>query len=153
MRYLIVKPNISEKEILARMEYIYDVFNLYTLKDSLNSAEEIVVLQSIPKTTIDLFMIVGHDRKTDDYMKTHYKEIQENNIVIIACNTSKFKCLDLFKNKNVYIPKNKNIISSYSGQRYGFDFEITDEEIMLYRNRSKDIEKMLKNTLERIDNR
>lgn len=149
MKYLIVKNNLTNEEIIGRKDYIYNLFQIYTFKDNINSTLDTTLLKSVPENAINLFMIVGHDRSTDEYIKNHYKEIVEDNIVIISCNTSKFKNLNLLKNKNVYLPKNGKIIDFYDGKNYGFDFYITDDEIMLYRNKNKNLEKMLNDTFER----
>lgn len=149
MKYLITKSNVSNAEIEARMKYIYDLFHIYTLVDTVNSNKDITILITIPENAVDLFMIVGHDRRTDEYLRANYKSIKEKNIVIIACNTSFFSSLKLLKNKNVFTPKNGGIIDSYDGMNYGFNFNITDEEVILYRNRNEHIEIMLRNTFQR----
>ena len=149
MKYLITKSNVSNAEIEARMKYIYDLFHIYTLVDTVNSNKDITILITIPENAVDLFMIVGHDRRTDEYLRANYKSIKEKNIVIIACNTSSFSSLKLLKNKNVFIPKNGGIIDFYDGKNYGFNFNITDEEVILYRNRNEHIEIMLSNTFQR----
>lgn len=149
MKYLITKSNVSNAEIEARMKYIYDLFHIYTLVDTVNSNKDITILITIPENAVDLFMIVGHDRRTDEYLRANYKSIKEKNIVIIACNTSSFSSLKLLKNKNVFTPKNGRIIDFYDGMNYGFNFNITDEEVILYRNRNEHIEIMLSNTFQR----
>ena len=149
MKYIVTKRDVSNAEIEARMKYIYDLFHIYTLVDTVNSDKDITILTTIPENAVDLFMIVGHDRRTDDYLRANYKNIKEKNIVIIACNTSRFSSLKLLKNKNVFIPKNGGIIDFYDGINYGFNFNITDEEIILYRNKNQDIEIMLGNTFQR----
>lgn len=149
MKYLITKSNVSNAEIEARMKYIYDLFHIYTLVDTVNSNKDITILITIPENAVDLFMIVGHDRRTDEYLRANYKSIKEKNIVIIACNTSSFSSLKLLKNKNVFTPKKGGIIDFYDGMNYGFNFNITDEEVILYRNRNEHIEIMLSNTFQR----
>lgn len=149
MKYIIAKSNVNNKEIKARMEYIYDIFHIYTLKDNINSTKDITILKSIPESAVDLFMILGHDRQTDEFIRANYNKIKENNVVIIACNTSKLSSLRLLKNKKIFLPKNGAIISFYDGKNYGFDFNITEEEIIFYRNRYKQLENMLNNTFER----
>lgn len=149
MKYIVTKRYVSNAEIEARMKYIYDLFHIYTLVDTVNSDKDITILTTIPENAVDLFMIVGHDRRTDEYLRANYKNIKEKNIVIIACNTSRFSSLKLLKNKNVFIPKNGGIIDFYDGINYGFNFNITDEEIILYRNKNQDIEIMLGNTFQR----
>ena len=143
MTYLICKNNIQAQEIEERRKYIYDVFHIYTLIDTKNSNKNLVVLKSMPYTAIDLFFIIGHNNSTDNYLKQHYKEIEEKNILIIACYTKKFLSIKLLKNKNVYTPIKEEIVEIYSGEDYGFKFDITDEEILLYRNRRKDLEEIL----------
>lgn len=149
MKYIITKSNVSNAEVKARMEYIYDLFHIYTLVDTVNSNKDITILKTIPENAIDLFMIIGHDSKTDEYIRVNYKKIKENNIVIIACNTARFSSLKLLKDKNIFIPKNDGIIDFYSGANYGFDFNITDEEVILYRNKNEKMEIMLNNTFKR----
>lgn len=67
MRYLICKSNVSDKEIIARIEYIYELFHIYTLKDNKNSSKNITVLNSIPDHQPNILMIVGHDPITISY--------------------------------------------------------------------------------------
>jgi hypothetical protein len=143
VKYLISKSNITNAELSARIEYIYEVFNIYTLKDNSNSNSNITTLNSIPTNCIDLMVIIGHDITTDNYIKDNYKKITENNIVIIACNTGCFSNLSLLSEKNVYLPKNKKIINCYTGEKFGFKFNITDEEILLYRNKNKKLNEVL----------
>ena len=87
MKYIVTKRDVSNAEIEARMKYIYDLFHIYTLVDTVNSDKDITILTTIPENAVDLFMIVGHDRRTDDYLRANYKNIKEKNIVIIASNT------------------------------------------------------------------
>ena len=47
------------------------------------------------------------------------------------------------------VVKNGGIIDFYDGMNYGFNFNITDEEVILYRNRNEHIEIMLRNTFQR----
>lgn len=150
MKYVVLKRNVESTEITERMKYIYDTFRIYTIIDNVNSSKDITVLKSIPDFSIDLLMIIGHDRSTNEYLKTHYKNIKEKNVVIIACNTLSFSSLKLFKDKNIYVPHNRGIINFYDGENYGFNFNITDEEIMLYRNREEKLENVLNKTFEKI---
>ena len=144
MKYILAKSNVSQEEIKERMEYIYDIFHIYTLKDNTFSNENITVLKSIPENCIDLLMIIGHDRSTDKFLIDNYRKIKESNIAIIACNTCKFLSLQYLKGKQVYLPQKGGIISCYDGRYYGFPFDVTDEEILLYRNRNENLDEMLK---------
>lgn len=148
MRYVIAKNNVSNSEIKARMEYIYDVFHIYTRID-ISSSKDVVTLVSIPENAIDLLMIIGHDRTADYYIITNFHKVKENNIVVIACNTLYFLGIKLLKEKNIFLPYNGRLVNFFNGENYGFGFSITDEEIILYRNRKENLEEMLKNTFER----
>lgn len=143
MTYLICKNNISLKEIEERQKYIYDVFHIYTFIDTKSSNKNLVILKSMPDNIIDLFFIIGHTNLTNDYLKENYKNIKERNILIISCFTKYFSSIKFLKSKNVFIPTNGNIVKTYDGGNYGFDFEITDEEIQMYRKRKKNLREIL----------
>ena len=100
MRYLICKKDVSNQEINARMKYIYDLFHIYTFKDSKNSDENITVLVSIPTNELDVLMLVGHDPITNNYIINNIDYIPENNIIVISCNTGKIRNLKDIRNKN-----------------------------------------------------
>lgn len=149
MKYVITKSNVSNKEVSARMEYIYNLFQIYTFVDKKKTNENITILKSIPEDAIDLCIIVGHDKRTDEYLKENQKKIKEKNIIIIACNTSAFSSLSSFKNKNIFTPQNGDMVNLYDGKNYGFNFDITDEEISLYRNKNESLDVMLMKTFKR----
>lgn len=143
MTYLICKNNVTEQEIDSRRKYIYDVFHIYTFVDTKNSDENVIVLKSMPYTDIDLFLIIGHNNTTNKFLEMHYKEIKEKNVLIISCYTKHFSSIKLLKDKRVYTPIDGEETKTYYGEEYGFDFEITFEEIRLYRNRKLDLEELL----------
>ena len=143
MTYIVCKENVTRREINERIKYIYDVFHIYILVDTKNSNENVVFLKSVPCTGLDLFFIVGHTGATNRYLKEHYKKIRERNILIISCYIKFFLSANFLKNKKVYVPINDGKIKTYSGECYGFDFEITFEELRLYRNRKLGLEKLL----------
>lgn len=143
MTYLICQKNITEQEINNRRKYIYEIFQIYTFLDTKNSNENAIVLKSMPYTEIDLFLIIGHNSTTNKYIEQHYKEITEKNVIIISCYTKYFSSIKLLKDKNIYIPIGGEVTITYYGECYGFDFEITSEEICLYRNRELNLEELL----------
>jgi len=149
VKFLIAESNISKEELSERIKYIYDVFHIYTFVDSASSTKDIVILKSMPINKIDLLIIVGHDCSTDEYLIKNYNKLSEKNIVIIACNTKKFKSFKFLTDYNVFVPKNGEILEKHNGELYGFKFNITDEEIMLYRKRNLNLEDMLNSVFER----
>ena len=150
MRYLICKNNVSNQEIIARMKYIYDLFHIYTFKNSKNSNKNIIELVSIPTNQLDIIMLVGHDPITNNYIINNIDNIPENNIIVISCNTRKIKNLKDTRNKKIFLPKKSGKINYYDGAEIGFDFDITDEENILYRNRKKEFYAMITTALERM---
>mgnify|MGYP000808100402 CR=1 FL=1 len=68
MKFLIAESSISKEELSERRKYIYDVFHIYTFVDSISSTKDITILKSMPINEIDLLIIVGHDRRTDEYL-------------------------------------------------------------------------------------
>lgn len=151
MRYLICKNNVSNQEIIARMKYIYDLFHIYTFKNSKNSNKNIIELVSIPTNQLDIIMLVGHDPITNNYIINNIDIIPENNIIVISCNTRKIKNLKDTRNKKIFLPKKSGKINYYDGAEIGFDFDITDEENILYRNRKKEFYAMITTALERME--
>ena len=150
MRYLICKNNVSNEEVIARIEYIYELFHIYTLKDNKNSNKDITILNSIPSHQPNILMIIGHDPITNNYIIQNIDTLPEKDIIIISCNTKKIKKLKNIHDKNIYLPSNSTKVNYCKGKEIGFDFDITDEEVMLYRNRTEDIYTMLNNSLERM---
>lgn len=151
MRYLIFKNNVSNEEINARMQYIYDIFHVYTFKDSQNSNSTMTVLVSIPKNEIDVLMIIGHAPWTNNYIMENIGNISESNIIVISCNTGIIRNLRNFYNKKVFLPKMKGKIDYYDGKEIGFEFDITDEENMLYKNRKMELYAMILTALEEVN--
>lgn len=152
MTYIILGDNVQNQEIKARMKYLYDIFTIYTFKDTVKSAENVTIIKTFPENVIDLCIIIGHDLTVDWYIQENYKEIKEKNIVIISCNVASFSSLKLLEGKNVYVSKNEGIANLYDGSMWKFGFDVTDEEIMFYRNRNskKELDVMLNNTFRKI---
>lgn len=134
MRYLFMKSEENTKK--ARMEYLFDIFNLYTLS---KEDENFIILDGFPFTFIDVFFIIGHEKLVCEYLETNIEDIPEMNIVAITCNS---KLLKKFKDrgKRIFVSKNKDgITKTYDGKRWGFEFDITDSELDFYNNKNTDI--------------
>ena len=152
MTYILCKKNATLEEISSRMFYIYKTFRIYTIIDNKISNKDTIILHSYPANVLDLCLIIGHDTGVIKYMDTMISLIKERSIAIISCNTGtqriKWRAI---KDKKIYVPKEKEKVDFYEGKSKGFGFEITDEEIIIYRNRKNiSIEYILKSALERI---
>ena len=63
----------------------------------------------------------------------------------------KIRNLKDIRNKKIFLPKKTGAIDYYDGAEIGFDFDITDEENILYRSRKMDFYTMITTALERIE--
>ena len=135
MRYLFDKKEINT--LKDRYSYIYDVFHLYTITKG--ESENFIILETFPFGYMDIFFIVGHDIFVYEYLNENINQINENVLVSIKCLPNKLKKFANY-NKEIYVSKNYNKLTiKYYGDKWGFNFDITDSEIDLYNNRSVDI--------------
>lgn len=148
MRCLICKEGVVTPEIADRIKYIYEVFHIYTFMESYRN--NYIMLNSIPKGQLDLLLIIGHDPYTNNYVIDNLKKIKEKDIIVISCNTQRIRNIKDWNDKNVYLPKQRDKINCYDGQDIGFGFDITDEEVMLYRNRRLNLIDMLDSVFEKM---
>jgi len=150
MRYLF---NSSMKsEIHARKDYIYDSMNLWTRLIEYNN--DFLCLESIPDQAVDIFFITGHNFEIKDFLKSNLDKIYENTIVAITCSRNiNFKSLNL-SGKKLYIPnqnKKNRLASLLVGTEYGFNFDLTESEIIFYNSKGKkDMNNRLNSSFSRI---
>ena len=142
MRYVILKSNISYREIKSRQEYLYDIFKVYTIpfysKDSLE-------LKSMLESTYDVLFVCGHNNQVLDYLEKNIPV--ESNVVLITCYIGPIRQLKL-RDKNIfYTSKITDIIS---GEEYGFNYDVTYEEINFYNCKKVLLEEKLSECFERI---
>ena len=141
-------PNDKIPETPSRKEYFYDVFHEYFVKiPSQGPYEEYV---SFPFGKCEYLFIFGHNNQTIKYFKTH-KDIQAQYFIIISCFPEEF--IQKFpKLKNVYFSKTDD--SGYTctryGKAYGFDFDITDSELMFYTDGDTNILERLNHTFDKV---
>lgn len=147
MRYIISKS--IDNEVSARREYLVETFNMWFTTECVNG---VTVLKSFPEHVCPVCFIVGHNREISDYLKKH--RIPENVIIIISC----LKNLNLNKEsmlgKEIYISnQNKYDLSNrYKGSAYGFKFDVTESEIILFNSRKcKDIIRRIKISFETLN--
>lgn len=124
MRYIILKSNVSFKELKSRQEYLYDVFKIYTLPFYYDNCIE---LKSIPENYGDVVFINGHNNQVYNFLNV--KEPKEHDIVMITCYYGLIKKIK-FSGKDMFFTS--SITDTLNGKEYGFDFEITNSEIDLY---------------------
>ncbi len=131
MRYLI--PYTMSHEMLARKKYIYDSLQLWTKLIPYN--DEFLCLEGFPVQELDIFFIVGHNYKLKSFLIHNLSDIYENTIVAITCDGAiDFSSINV-NGKRLYIPyqnKKNNLAYLLNGTEFGFDFDLTESEIIYY---------------------
>lgn len=133
---LIIQSCFSN-EIIARQNYFYNTFHLWIVVEYTDI--NFIQLVSVPTNCLDIIFIVGHNLFVKKYLKDH--KIVEERIVAITCDGSIHFSLLKPRGKILYIPfQNKqNYADLIKGNLYGFDFDLTESEILLYNtDKSKD---------------
>ena len=134
MRYLLDKR--MEKELNFRRKYIYDIFHVST---KIINHKQFIVLVGIPEDIIDVCFIVGHNNFVQRILQQ--KKFKEKNLVAITCQ-ARIKIMDFYlPNHNLLIAKldecdPKGYVNLYDGKEFGFDFDPTESEILLYHSNS-----------------
>ena len=148
MRYLVSKK--KEESIKGRQQYIFDVFNLYTIRKE-SDESNFIELDSFPLDDNDFLFIIGHDNEVLSYLTNSMEEIHEKNIVIISCNTRRLRKIRKINNsnKNIFIPKT-DIITFYKGDKWNFLFDITDKELDIYNSKHENILNVLLSSMEKL---
>lgn len=126
MKYFLGKSN--KASLLARQAFLYEVFKLWFIPYDQGDYLELI---SIPTTAIDVCFIIGHNSEVNSILIKN--TINENNIVLLTCNLH--LSINHLKNKKIFLPftNTDNIFCHYvNGHDYGFDFNITQSEIVLY---------------------
>lgn len=143
MKYLIQQE--FSKEIPAREQYIYDVFHLWIIPFRIEN--KFIFLNSIPSHALDNFLfIIGHNYDVAYFLKSH--NIREDIIVAITCDGTVNFSKKYLPHKKLFLPfqNNNNCAALLNGSLYGFDFDLTESELLLYNNNH------IPNINERIEN-
>ncbi len=142
MRYILFKKNVSINEIRSREEFLYNIFNIYTIPFIYDNYIE---FRSIPEKYGNIIFINGHNNDVFNWLIKNFPK--ENIIVMISCYQGIIRILR-FPYKEMY--STNYITYKLNGKDYGFDFDITDEELNLYNCPYYLIKEKLKYAFERI---
>lgn len=133
MRYLLQR--IFESELSVRKDYLYDTIKLWTTISV--PSDGFIHLNSIPNNCLDVLFLVGHNGFIKNYLKTAI--IPEKAIVAITCDgKARFPKLHL-PGKTLYISRQNenNYADLLRGSEFGFDFDLTESEILFYNTRKR----------------
>lgn len=142
MRYLLAET--QEQEIVARQEYLYDIFQLFFLPRK--KIDGFIPLVPMGTTESSVLFVVGHYDQVMRFLTDNIDKVTEETIVLITCFANKFKPFKKY-NKKLFVSEADNeLLHCYCGQNYGFDFDITESELDFYNSSKLDIMQRIRET-------
>jgi len=145
----LVLQDCLSNELNARQKYFYETFHLWLVVNSID--DNCIQLVSIPTNCLNILFIIGHNMFVKKYLECH--KINEERIVAIPCDGmihfSSFK----LPSKILYIPyqNEHHYADLIKGDLYGFDFDLTESEILLYNtNKSDDSSQRIENSFRKL---
>lgn len=144
---ILKKNDIAFDEIVSRIEYFQDIFNLYYSIKEVNGNVELI---SLPINELDYVFIIGHNNEVYNYLLTN--KVKENNIVLITCYQG-FITKFTQKNKRIFVPNSTNGETKYyDGSKWNFNFNITDCELNLYKSKEINYDKKIMQNFKEVQN-
>lgn len=154
LRYIIFKdgPNLK-KDINYRKLYIYDTFSsVYRIEEK--EYEDRIELECFSICKMDIIIIIGHYYSVDRYISKNASSLECETLIIISCFVNRMDLNKLKKVKKIYVSKSKNgETERYIGRDYGFNFKITDSELMLYNTKKMELQERIKKSFDYMEKR
>lgn len=146
MRCILTKG--VEDSALSRIQYFMETIHLWMIPFSLENG--LIELRSIPSSCEDICFVIGHRNEIKKYLVEN--KPTESVVVLITCAVRNDFAIQYLPEKEVYISHQTNGYSdTYDGKAYGFDFDITESELIFYNNsRKKSIVERLESAFTRI---
>ena len=121
-----------QESLAGRMSYFNKALNLWVIPN--DRVGTFTVLGSIPSNCLDLCFIIGHNGEITALLKNN--EIKEKVVVIITCDLKTDFSKLFSRNQEIYIANQKEYVAElFSGAEFGFDFDLTESEVIFYNNR------------------
>ncbi len=132
----VILQECLSKELIARQKFFYETFHLWLIVSSNN--DSYVQLSSLPTNCLDILFIVGHNVFVKNFLL--YNKIKEERIVAITCDGTVHLSSLRLPGKIIYLPHQNeaNYADLLKGELYGFDFDLTESEILLYNTNKYD---------------
>lgn len=144
MKYIHLET-ISEGEKRHRERYLRDTFNLFFIEVKRNKYVEFV---SLPSDANNCMLIYGHNKDVNSFLKQNI--VNEKIIMLVTCNVN-LSIPSKYKSKKIYISKSSNNVTNYyDGEKYGFHFDVTDSELLLFRYRKSSFEEQINKSFEKV---
>lgn len=152
MLYILFKDSSNKREdIEPRKSYIYDTFpGIYRIEEK--EYDDRIELECYSILKIDIIILIGHYNSVNRYILINAKYIECDTLLIISCFIDKMKLNKLKRVKRIYASKSKNgETERYIGNDYGFNFKITDSELILYNTRKIEINERVKRAFDYVE--
>lgn len=152
MLYILFKDSSNKREdIEPRKSYIYDTFpGIYRIEEK--EYDDRIELECYSILKIDIIILIGHYNFVNRYILINAKYIECDTLLIISCFIDKMKLNKLKRVKRIYASKSKNgETEQYIGNDYGFNFKITDSELILYNTRKIEINERVKRAFDYVE--
>ena len=145
----LILQECMRNEIIARQRYFYETFHLWlVISANEPSYSELV---SIPAHSLDILFIAGHNSFVKNLLQQH--EIQEKRIAAITCDGTVHVSELKLPDKIFYIARQNKwgYADQFRGEHFGFDFDITESELLLYQtNKADKLSKRLEDSFYRL---
>lgn len=144
----LVLSNIDKKEIEDRKNYMYKVFpTIYRIE--VIKCDNYVEIKGYTVNSIDILILIGHNLSVYKALKKINYEISK--LLIISCNINKAMIKELDNIKEIYYSKMEdNKTYFYKKELYGFDFDITESELLLYNIKGNSLNEVIDEAFDRI---
>lgn len=145
IEFVILKDKFSETEVQSRMHYCNNAFSLYFM---FHKNSNVLIIRSFPRTPVKYLFVVGHNYDVCRYILSINDYIE--NIIIISCRIPKIY-LKIFNAKKIFVSNGNDYINYfYNGIHWGFNFNITEDELKLYNTDENDISKKINRIFMRV---
>lgn len=134
IEYIVFEKYISRSERNEREMFLKAIFNFDFISIKHRNYYS---FKSIPLNKTKILILFGHNFKINNFLAKYRKKI--DTLIIISCKIDE-KLIEKLNISNVYVTYNENQKTDYfDGSQWGFNYEITKEEIRLYNNRKLNI--------------
>ena len=152
MKYILFKENNNlTEEMKSRKEYIFSTFpGVYRIEEK--DYDDRIVLECYSIYKLDIIVIVGHYFSIDKYIMDNSNDIVCDTLIIISCYVYRMPLNKLKKVKKIYCSKSVDgETERHIGKDYGFEFKITDSELIFYNTKKFELNEKIRRSFDCIE--
>lgn len=141
----------SNEDISGRKNYIYNTFpEIYRIETI--DYEDRIELECYSLSKLNIIVLIGHNKSVNKFIFSNSSNIVCDTLIIISCYMKNMDLHRLKKVKRIFGSKTTNDeTQKIKGQDFGFNFNITDSELMLYNLKKRPLEDRLKLSFDYLD--